>query len=344
MVRSPDLLLWAGGYSSGMGGAAEGIGLLRWDGASLSFEGTVARMPSPSFLAYDRGVVAAVDEETGHVRTFAASPDGGLVPLGGGGAVPTSGPNPCHVRFLDGSEARALLVANYGSGSIDLVECGADGAAHNLASSFQGAGSGPRDEQDGPHAHSTAVVTRGSRAPWVVSADLGADLVHLLSLSSGVLSPVSSLSVPPGTGPRDLLALRERMVLLGEFGGALCELGMDEAGLELVASGQIAEGAEGDQASGLVAGRDARFLYAGLRGSNRIAVADAASLAPVGTVSCEGDWPRHLALVGDALFVSNQRSGSVAVFALDADTGMPEFLTSANVPTPTFLLPAASAY
>src|SRR5690606_20638575 len=171
-----------------------------------------------------------------------------------------------------------------------------------------------------------------------------ADTVHVLALSAGSLERRSSLAFPPGTGPRDLAWVDGRLLLLGEFGGEVFELDLSPRGangvLSIVASGAlVADPVPGDQAAGLVAGPHGRFLYVGLRGSNRVAVMDAASLAPIASVSCGGAWPRRLAVVGDTLFVSNQRSGSVSAFALDAASGLPRLLDTGAVPTPTFLMP-----
>ena len=64
-------------------------------------------------------------------------------------------------------------------------------------------------------------------------------------------------------------------------------------------------------------------------------------LSPVADVSCGGDWPRNLSLVGDMLYVANQRSSTVTSFRIDAD-GVPRPVGEPEpVPSPTFLCPVA---
>lgn len=329
---------WCGGYSSGMGGGAEGIGLASWDGARFVYLGSVARMPSPSFLARDGAVLAAVDEETGSVRTFATHGSGELTPLGAPGGVSTSGPNPCHVRFVTVEGVRMLLVTNYGSGGVDLFRCDADGGVRELLDVFAGAGTGPRSEQDGPHAHSTLVVEAwgASAGVTMLSADLGADRVYAHRLTTAGLEVFGSYRLPAGTGPRDLLAVGGRVLLLGEFGGHLFELDADLSTPR--ALGPVAQGAEGDQAAGLAFSAPSGLLLAGLRGTNRLAAFDAARSERLGAVDCRGDWPRHVAVAGETVFVSNQRSDSVTVFST-AGAGLPVFVGEASAPAPTCLLP-----
>jgi len=43
----------------------------------------------------------------------------------------------------------------------------------------------------------------------------------------------------------------------------------------------------------------------------------------IAEVATGGQWPRHLALLGDHLYVANERSQNVTVFRIDPDTGIP---------------------
>jgi 6-phosphogluconolactonase (cycloisomerase 2 family) len=78
--------------------------------------------------------------------------------------------------------------------------------------------------------------------------------------------------------------------------------------------------------SELAAGRDGRFVYVANRGPDTVSVF---AWAPEGgTLIAEvvtgGQWPRHLALLGDHLYVANERSQNVTVFRIDPDTGIPQ--------------------
>ena len=99
---------------------------------------------------------------------------------------------------------------------------------------------------------------------------------------------------------------------------------------------------EGDHWAGLAIDDSGSRLYTGLRGSNRIAVVDAATLSPIAAISCGGDWPRNLWLAGEMLYVANERSSTVTSFRVDPVTGIPSPVGSPEaVPTPTYLLPAS---
>ena len=321
-----------GGYTTTMGGDALGIGLLRWhhDGAGLEVLDTTPTS-SPSFLAAGFNGVLYATDEAGRIEAFRPGPRLTLQPLGG---QPTSGGFPCHVSVT----RDRLFVSNYLDGSIDVFSLTVDGRVDLLIQTLPSEGSGPNPVQQGPHAHST--LLRGST---LLSADLGADRVHVHALMHGQLVRTASVPLPPGTGPRDLIALAGRTILLGELDGGL--IALDERG-RITATGSVSnDWLEGDHAAGFAIDTAGRFGYTGLRGSNRIAVFRAADLSPVATVSSGGDWPRHLCVInagdtGDVLLVANQLSSTVAAFGLDPNTGIPFPLGSpVNVASPTFLLP-----
>jgi len=324
--------VWVGGYTTTMGGDALGIGLLRLnhDGSNLEHLDTTPTS-SPSFLAYGlEGVLYATDE-SGRIEAFRPGPRLTLQPLGG---QPTSGGLPCHVSVT----RDRLFVSNYLEGSIDVFSLTVNGQIDSLIQTLPSEGSGPNPLQQGPHAHSTLLA--GS---ILLSADLGADRVHVHAMTHGQLVRTASVILPPGTGPRDLIAHAGRTIVLGELDGGLFAL---DARGRFTATGRVSEDwLEGDHAAGFAIDTAGRFGYTGLRGSNRIAVFRAADLSPVTTVSCGGDWPRHLCVInaentGDVLLVANQLSSTVAAFGLDPNTGIPFPLGSpVNVASPTFLLP-----
>lgn len=374
--------LWVGGYTPTMGGAAAGISLLRYPADGTAELLGTTPTSSPSFLAVGSGVgngvgsggvLYATDEApagvgspvagavagavasgtAGRIEAFRVGPGSTLEPLGG---QPTSGGFPCHVSVTVDS----LYVSNYLDGSIDVYPLLPGGAIGELRQTLVSAGSGPNPAQDRPHAHSTLVRHSGPRVSTVLSADLGADRVHVHAVVDGGLVRTSSVVLPPGTGPRDLLALGDRVILLGELQGTIFALGGDESGdidasgtehWRVSAAGTLAtDWVDGDHAAALAVDGAGRFIYTGLRGSNRIAVIRASDLSPVATVPCGGDWPRHLCVIpgglssggarSDLLLVANQLSSTVAAFRLDSVTGIPHALGSpVDVASPTFLLP-----
>jgi 6-phosphogluconolactonase (cycloisomerase 2 family) len=327
--------LWVGSYTPSMGGG-EGIGAMVLRDGAVGYTGTAARVSSPSFLANGivPGVIYATDEANGRVEAFRRTADTGLTleHLGGQGTTGAAGASPCHISVT----ADRLYVANYMSGAVDVFPVLEDGRIGPLDTSFAGAGSGPHPAQDGSHAHATLVV-----GDTLLSADLGSDQLHVHRWIDGELTRVSSASMPPGTGPRDfVLAPDGRIFVLGELSGAILEI--DDEGRILRSGQAAASSVAGDHLAALAIDADGRFLYTGLRGSNRIAVVDSRTLTPVADVPCGGDWPRHLVLSGGLLHVANEHSSTVASFRIDRETGIPEPLGSpAGMPSPTYLLPVA---
>ena len=314
----------AGTYTEDMGGTAEGILALRTTATGgLEVTGTAAPAASPSYLALDGTTVYAVAEGEGRLAAFAL--DGStLTALGDTSA---GGEAPCHI----GVYGSAVIVSNYVSGTLGMI----DAEPLDLVQTLAAEGSGPHSAQDGPHAHSTLRLDDGT----VLSADLGADRIHVHALGDGRLERTASLELPPGTGPRDIVALPDgRLLVLAELSARLLLLRWSGS-LSVVTSVALAGAAEGDHAAGISLSRDGRFVYVALRGSNRVSVIaiDGDELTAVDSVSCAGDWPRHLVVEGDVLHVANQLSSTVTSFSIGSD-GIPQLLETTAVPSPTFLL------
>lgn len=323
---------WVGGYGPDMGGTADGIGMLsqRPDG-SLEFAGIAASAASPSFLVTHRGHLYATLEGSAEVESFRIDGDS----LRSDARVSSGGDHPCHLAVASDD---LLVVANYTGGSLGIIGL-ADGAVSVLASLIPGEGSGPHPAQAGPHAHASFRVNESR----LLSLDLGADRIHVHRITGTAVERTASVPVAPGTGPRDIVRHPSGpLYVLGEHGGELLVFEWADGGLVSVASVPLPGRLDGDQSAGLSIGGGGRFVYAGLRGSNRISVLrtsdDGRDLAPVGWVSTEGEWPRHHAVEGDLLHVANQLSNTVASFRLGAD-GMPALIAAPTpVPSPTYLL------
>ena len=313
-----------GSYTADMGGTATGISALgaRPDGA-LEYLGTAVVADSPSFLAAHDGVVYAAAEATGRIESYRRGDGFSLEPLAGAAA---GGVAPCHVaRYGD-----VVVAACYVDGALGVL----DTDPLELVQVLTAQGSGPHPAQDGPHAHATIALD----ASTILSADLGADAIHVHTLDGGRLTRTRTVALPAGTGPRDFLRHPSGLLLvLGELG--LTVTALDDA-LETVATVTLAGGEPGDHAAALTTSADGRFVYAGLRGSNRISIVEVAgtTLTPVGFVDAEGDWPRHHVVDGDVMHVAHERSNTVASFRISPE-GIPRLISAPiRVPSPIFLL------
>lgn len=324
-------LIWAGSYTATLGGFSRGISAVRVTEKGLQFAGVSAVTSSPSFLIHSMvpGVMYAVDEANGLVQAFhRKSKSTTLVAMG---TQPTSGTRPCHLA----ATAEWLYVANYGTGTVDVFPLGADGAIGPLRQSLASSGSGPRPEQDGPHAHSTLAF-----GDMAITADLGTDRVNVYRWVDGEVKQEASLELPPGTGPRDLAVspVAGKIFLLGELSGSVFVLG---GGRQLQVMKAGSAGAHlGDHAAGLVIDPTGRFLYTVMRGSNRLVAVDADTLTPIADLPSGGDTPRGMCIVGNLLFVANQGSGTITAFQLNPQTGVPMMVgMPLFIDTPTCLLP-----
>jgi 6-phosphogluconolactonase len=318
-----------GAYTEDMGGTAVGIGALgRLDDGSLEYLGVAAASDSPSFLANHGHVVYAVEEATGMLVSFR---QGNGIALERLDSAPAGGASPCHVaRYGDAIVAACYVDGNLGVHSAEPLA---------LVQVLGAEGSGPHPAQDGAHAHSTFALDERT----ILSADLGTDRVHVHTLEGGSLTRTASLELPAGTGPRDFARHSAGAVyVLGELGLTVLVLEWSDGALSIVGSVPLPGAVEGDHASALSTSADGRFVWAGLRGSNRISVLassdDGRSLTPLTSVSAEGDWPRHHVLDGDVMHVAHERSNTVASFRIGED-GVPSLIAAPIVvPSPIFLL------
>jgi 6-phosphogluconolactonase len=341
-------LAYVGSFTSS-GGRGITVAAVDPDTGALTRLTDVDAVADPSFLTLsaDASTLYCVSETPdGAVAALALrNPDKPelLARVASRGAVPT------HLSLAAGG--KALLVANYGSGSVSVLpvltgggESGSGGIGA-VADVVHHRGSGPvTGRQDGPHAHQVLPDPSGR---WALAVDLGADTVYVHALDPAALRlrPHGSLRLRAGIGPRHLVFHPQGRVvyLVNELSPVLSVCRWDGAGGRLEEVDRVpiaAPGAEGPEyASNAVVSPDGRFVHAAVRGSDTLAVlaADESGevLEPVTTVPCGGSWPRHLAADGSRLYVSNEHTGEVAWFDVDPETGVP-------APAGTLPVPAAS--
>ena len=192
-------------------GASEGIYMSVLDRQSgvLSPPVLAGKTVNPSFLAfhpqrdwlYSAGEVGDFEgRRSGAVNAFRIDRQTGLLtPLN---AQPSGGAGACHVS-VDHS-GRNVLVANYSGGSVSVLPIGDDGRLGEATAFVQHEGSSvdPR-RQTAPHAHSIN-VDPGNRFAFV--ADLGLDrvMIYQFDPQQGTLAANDPpwASVAPGAGPR----------------------------------------------------------------------------------------------------------------------------------------------
>lgn len=244
------------------------------------------------------------------------------------GAATTGGSLPCHVAVHpDGW----LITAEYGSGTMCVHQLDEIGAPVWRTDTVQ-----HHADRGEAHAHMAHIQPDGS----VLAVDLGADAVFRYTVSEdGRLVAAGARAMPPGSGPRHLVVVDGVAHVLGEYDACVTSYRLSD-GAHLSRVPVTISSAE-CHPSEILASPDGRFLYVANRGPDTVAVLALDGDCPrfVGEVPAGGHWPRHLALIGDHLYVANQHSHAVAVLRIDPATGIPETAGPAlAVPSPACVL------
>jgi 6-phosphogluconolactonase len=205
------MLVYFGTYTTGA--KSKGVYVSRLDPASgtLSPPQLAAEASSPSFLAVHPtgNFLYTVNEvntfggkPTGSVSAFAIDRKSGL--LKQLNQQSSEGAGPAHL-IVD-KDGLNVLVANYGGGSVAVLPLGKDGKLKSASALVQHTGSSVNPQrQKEPHAHSIN-LDPANRFAYV--ADLGLDkvLAYRFDARNGLLTLNNppSASVQPGAGPRHL--------------------------------------------------------------------------------------------------------------------------------------------
>jgi 6-phosphogluconolactonase len=315
-----------------------------------------AEAPSPSFLAVhpNRKFLYASNEHEGEdlagknntVSAYAIDARTGTLTFLN--KVSCRGEGPAHIAV--DKTGKALLAANYRSGSLALLPIQADGRLGEATGFAQHHGIGPKPRAEGPHAHGAA-FSPDNRFALVADRGLDQVLIYHYDASSGALTPNDPpfFSSTPGAGPRHLAFHPNGRILyeLNEPGSTITVLAYGAAGGTMSRLQEITTlpaGFTGTSATAqLQVDRAGKFLYASNRGADNIAVfaIDPAkgTLTLVEHVPTQGKTPRDFSLdpTGGYLFAANQNSDTIVLFRVDAKTGRltPTGQVVEHVPEPT---------
>ena len=309
---------------------------------ALSAPELAATVTNPSFLALDptRTHLYSVnevgkfnDKPTGSVSAFALDAVSGALTLIN--QESSGGNGPAHLSV--DRAGKAVLVANYGGGSVASLPIGAGGRLEPAASVIvhQGSSVHPK-RQTKPYGHS---INMDPSNTFAYAADLGADRIFIYRLDpkTSALTPAAppSVALTPGSGPRHMsfhpggtyayvineLALTVTVFSRDAKTGALTEvqtISTLPAGVEEVPAFSTAE---------VVVHPSGKFLYGSNRGHDSLVVyaIDQATgrLTLVQHESTQGSTPRGFGIdpTGRYLLAGNQRSDSLVPFRIDAGTG-----------------------
>ncbi len=291
----------------------------------------------------DRG---GADGKSGSLSAYAINRTNGQLTLLN--TVSSGGAGPTNLNIHP--SGKFLLVANYFGGSVAVLPILPDGRLGAASDVKKDAGTvGPRKATNAPpgsfafsghdqtHAH---MVKADPSGRFVISTDLGLDqiLIWKFDERAGVLSPnePAAVALPPGDGPRHFSFHPNGrwFYSLQEEGSNLVWFDYDAAQGRLTARQTISSlppGYAGSSfASGIMVSEDGRFVYAGNRLHDGIAVfaigADG-RLTFVAEEWTRGDYPRSFSFdpTGNFLYSCNQRADNVTTFRVDRKTGKLSF-------------------
>ena len=336
-AQDRKVALYVGTYTSGKSEGIYGYHMDAVTGALTRF--TSIMSVNPSFLTIDRSkrFLYAVNEmgeflekPGGAVSAFAIDPATGNLRLLNQQA--THGADPCHLSV--DSRKRTLLVANYTGGNVSVFPLRSDGTLGMVAEVKQHEGSGPKEQQKGPHAH-CVIFDRSER--YALASDLGIDkvMIYRFDRTSGKLSPAKQpfAELKPGAGPRHLSfhPSGKFLYVISELDSTMSAFKYDEREGTLAMIDTVSTLPSDFSGTSYCAdvhvSPSGKFLYGSNRGHNSIVVfaidQRTGKLTLVEHVATEGNWPRNFTIdpTGGFLLVANQRSDNVVVFSIDPSTG-----------------------
>lgn len=237
--------------------------------------------------------------------------------------------------YLDvDKKGKAVLVANYSSGSVAALPIKADGSLGEPASFIRHRGSSVNPQrQKEPHAH-CIVVSPDNR--YAFAADLGTDQIFCYKLdpATAKLTPNRPpfARSPAGAGPRHLTfhPNGKRVYAINELLNSVTVFNYDAD------SGTLSEKQTISTLPGEFKGTshcadvkitpDGRFLYGTNRGHDSIAayqVGEDGKLSLIAIRPSHGKGPQNLAITPDGawLLCANMPGNSVGVFRIDPKSG-----------------------
>jgi 6-phosphogluconolactonase len=232
------MLVYVGTFTgANQANPAESLSVFRLDGESgaLTRQSAVAA-DNPSFLAlhprlpYLYAVNSVNDFEgrsSGAVSAFAINPTTGALTFIN--RVPSNGRRPIHLA-VDPS-GRWVLVANITEGNVAVLPIQQEGRLGPLTDAVAHSGNGPNPARQGePHPH---YITTDPSGRFAFAVDLGTDrvVVHRLDATLGKLTPnaIPWAQVPSGSGPRhlDIHPNGRWVYVLNELDPTLCVFAFD---------------------------------------------------------------------------------------------------------------------
>ena len=348
-----EMTLFIGTYTSS---TSEGIYVYRMnsDTGELKKVSSI-KSENPSFLTLDRSkrFLYAVNEmkdfegkASGAVSAYAIDAKHNLRFLNQQASM---GSDPCYLTV--DRKRGSLLVANYTGGNVALLPILKNGTLGPASEVKQHEGSGPKEQQKGPHAHCIILDALERHA---LAADLGADKVMVYRFNPATRKfhtgkqPFASLAAGAGPGHLALHPNGRFLYVINELDSTMTTMKYNATSGTLTTVDTVstlpAGFSEVSYCADVHVSSSGKFLYGSNRGHNSIVVfaIDQRTGKPtlIEHVSTEGKWPRNFVIdpTGRFLLVANQHTDNVVVFRIDPQTGrLKNAGQSAEVPVPVCL-------
>jgi 6-phosphogluconolactonase len=303
---------------------------------SMSKPTMAAKVANPSFVAIhpnQKFVYSVSEVNKGSIVAFSVdAKTGALTELNSQSA---GGSGPCHL-VVD-RDGKAVLAANYNSGSCTSIPIKADGSLAEPASVIQHKGKSINPgNQQGPHAHSFNLDKANK---FAFCADLGIDKIMVYRFDSGsgklTANDPPAFDTPPGTGPRHFAFHPDGKTayINGEINMTLiaCDYDADKGVLtkkQITTTLPTDERRKKGSTAEVVVHPSGKFVYVSNRDPyNSIAIFSihpkTGELTAVGHEARGIKTPRNFAIepTGNYMLVANQSGNNVISFRINQSTG-----------------------
>ena len=312
-------IMYIGTYTNA-GEDGEGVYTLEMDAATgeIIHAGSTGNINNPSYLRVAGDCLYTVmeefgDEKAGGIAAYKIEENGGLTFCD---KKTISQRGACHLDVS--ADRKFLAAANYGEGSVTLLNLNPDGTLGDVAAIYPLSGKlGPNLKRQA-HSHAHCAMFNGRE---LFVADLGTDTVFCFNLNGGLtLNEKRSFPVKPGAGPRHLAQNGAYIYCANELTSDVSVF-METGGVfkEIQTISMLDGYTNENTAAAIHISADKRFLYASNRGHDSIAayqIAGDGTLALTDIMPVLGAEPRDFSLSPDDRFLvaANQNSNTVNVF------------------------------
>jgi len=317
---------------------SEGIYVYRFDPqtGAIKYVSTAKSKNNPSYLsiAPDKKHIYAVGEKglerTGTVSAFELDHATGQLQFLNTEAIEGNGP--CYINTDD--KGRHVLVGNYASGNLSVLQIQADGKVGASLQTIQHKGSSvDSSRQDKPHVH---CVEFSPDYQYLYVPDLGIDQVKVYHYDRDAALPLKEstpphVALPPGSGPRHITfhPNGKWAYLIHELDGKVSVYHYEQGKLiELQTISTLPEAFNGTiSGADIHVSPDGKFLYASNRGdlNNLVyyAIDRSGRLQYKGQQSAGGKTPRNFMIdpSGNFLLAANQDTDNIVLFKRNLTTG-----------------------